>query len=140
MSQVEKLINHYKNVLTLLDIDSDETGLLSVNAKKKIPVMVEGKALALPYNELLRSKNSQDYVFFNPLAEDIRFGESVVIQRLRGLINVNLNLRFTQLVTTLFQALEDPSRHEDFNKAQTKFMHQIAEIDPTTTLNFSKIS
>lgn len=140
MSQVEKLIEHYKNVLTLLDIDSDESGLLSVNAKKKIPVMVEGKALALPYNDLLRSKNSQDYVFFNPLAEDIRFGESVVIQRLRGLVNVNLNLRFTQLVTTLFQALEEPSRHEDFNKAQTKFMHQIAEIDPTTTLNFSKIS
>lgn len=140
MSHVEKLYEHYRNVLSLLDINPDELGLLSVNAKKKIPVMVEGKVLALPYNELLRSENSQEYVFFNPLAEDIRFGESVVIQRLRGLVNVNLNLRFTQLVTNLFQALEDPSRHEDFNKAQTKFMHQIAEIDPTTTLNFSKIS
>ena len=35
MSHVEKLYEHYRNVLSLLDINPDELGLLSVNAKRK---------------------------------------------------------------------------------------------------------
>jgi len=141
MSKIDPLLDFYKELLSSLNIFWDENGLLfAKSSKKNLPLVVDDKRLALPMNDLLRRTDSSEFVFFNPLSEDIRYGESLVIQRLKSIINVMLNLRFTQLGVSVLQVLENPANHANFNKAQNDFLYKVSELDTTTTTNFSKVS
>src|SRR5699024_12430620 len=104
---VNDLAGAYRNLLASINVEpqSDDLLVQSLDGVDK-QVMVEGKPLALPTNDIVNNY-SDSLVVFHPLCENMLLGESPVLQELRALIMDFLNDSILRIVDAVLSIAID---------------------------------
>lgn len=134
MSQ-KALVEFYGNFLNSICLYPDDDGLISLqypDSSGEIhhkPATVNGKRLVLPIPKVLRESDWDDVIAFHPLSENLLRGESEVIKMLKTTIIFRLMSVSAQLMTELMEIASDPSRHEELNTTQSKFLSKVPDAN-----------
>lgn len=136
---VNDLAGVYRNLLASLNVEpqSDDLLVQSIDGIDK-QVMVEGKPLALPTNDIVNNY-SDSMVVFHPLCENMLLGESPVLQELRGLVMDFLNDLILRTVDAVLSIAIDDDLMATLSPTQIEFMRSAAGADATTLKNWRAI-
>lgn len=133
---MSKLIEFYKQIITLGGLTSDKAGLVSaVIQDESVPFTVKGKRLALPLKENLGK--TDDLVIFHPLSENFLRGESDVMQRYRSAINTRLNYVIGCMMEELLTLITSPGEHQKLTPDQSEVLSVAHEADEGTLTRFT---
>lgn len=130
------IIELYEKILESLGLQADEQGLVSlldVADGQPNPIMVNGKRLALPTRERLRSGDWEDLIAFHPLSENVaRGGVSPVLKKLRALVNYRLNAVISVLMAELMEIAADGDYHQKLSPREGEFLSYAKEATAKT--------
>lgn len=139
MSHME-IIPLYKSILESAGLDVDKDGLVSMDLSGELyPAECQGKRLAIPSAERLRSGEWQGLQAFHPLAENIYRGESPVLKKLRGLINYRIGSVLSCLMTELIEIAADTDSHKKLSPTQSEYLTLAPAADEKTVKDFNKV-
>ena len=130
----------YRALLGSLGITEDAQGLLSMTTLGfESPVMCTGLRMVMPTRDVLRAANWNDWIAFHPLSESIIRKESVVVNRLRQLINYRINTNITLLMSEILGIASDTKNHHKLSPKQAEMLTVIPDVDDGTCETWSKI-
>lgn len=131
----------YKAILASLNVVADENGLLSLQYMGSTHrVLVNGKRMTLPTDELLRIGDWSNLQPFHPLSENLlREGESPVSKKLKTLINLRLGTIVTDLMAQFIQLGYDTKSHAKLSPKAQELLSHIQEVDDKTVAAVDKI-
>ncbi len=131
----------YKAILASMNVIADENGLLSLKYMDSTHrVLVNGKRLTLPTDELLRIGDWSNLQPFHPLSENLlREGESPVGKKLKTLINLRLGTIVTDLMSQFIQLGFDTKSHAKLSPKAQELLSHIQEVDEKTVAAVDKI-
>lgn len=137
---MEKLLKLYEGLLSSLDLQVDDQGLVSFAAEDGLfPVKVGDRRLALPTEKLLRSGQWDGLQPFHPLSEHILRGESAVLKKLRTAINIRLSTVISGLLTQLVELGADTSRHKRLSPKASELLSHLKDADPKSVAAMERI-
>ena len=107
------LVDFYKDLLKVFDIEADEQGRLFIRSSKaKLPITLDGKPLVLPtYDniknsvEIVNGKPELTMVIFNPLKETATRGENKTLLKFKDILERKVNHSFAIVGEVLFSLL-----------------------------------
>lgn len=136
---VNDLAGAYRNLLASMNVEpqSDDLLVQSIDGVDK-QVMVEGKPLALPTNDIVNNY-SDSLVVFHPLCENMLLGESPVLQELRGLVMDFLNDSILRIVDAVLGISIDEDLMATLSPTQIEFMRSASGADATSLKNWRAI-
>ena len=138
-----KLITLYKAVLDLGGMSADRDGFVSgklVGSKlDPSPVTIKGKRLVLPTQKQLTTSDWSDRIVFHPLYENVLRGESQVIEKLRSLISMRINVTLGVVGTALLELAANTSEHPKLNPDQSMFLAKVRMLDDKTQGNWEDL-
>lgn len=127
-----KMIELYKHLLAAGNCIVDDEGMVSGSMKgKTMPLMVGGKRLVLPTAEHLAHPDPSNKVIFHPLSENILGGESKVMEKFRGTINVRLNWVLACLLQELMGIVTSVKLHPKLSPTQSELLSKVKSADLT---------
>lgn len=130
----------YKSILESLDMAVDDAGLISrVFDGEAIPAECQGKRLALPTPERIRSGNWEGLQPFHPVSESVTRGESPVIKRLRLFVNLRLTETICELMQNLVEIAADSDAHGKLDPNQAEFLTRAPDANQHTVDDFEKV-
>ncbi len=128
-----KLITLYKALLELGGMSADRDGFVSGklpgSTKEASPVTIKGKRLVLPTQKQLTTADWSDRIVFHPLYENVLRGESQVIEKLRSLITMRINVCISILGTGLLELASNTDEHSKLNPDQSMFLAKVRMLD-----------
>lgn len=127
-----KLLDFYSDLLKDVNIEEIEEGtMLSVKTAPDVssPVNINGQRLCLPTKDYLRSGNLKDTIGFHPLAENIMYGESIVLKSLKSYIEYSVNERLSLLITDLVTIAADPASRKKLGSKGAGLFKALPNID-----------
>lgn len=131
------ILTLYKSILTSLNANVNEEGLVSyVYDGQAFPIMIDGNRLALPTPELLRAGNwkENNLIAFHPLSENLVRGESPVLKKLKGIINLRLSTIIAELLQQLTALAADRNKHSSLPPKAQELLSHMPEADEKTML------
>ncbi len=135
---MSKLIEFYKQILTLGSLVTDKEGLVSAMVEDmSVPFTVKGKRLALPTRENM--SKSTDLCIFHPLSENFLRGESDVMVKYRSAINVRLNYVIGCMMGELLTLITSTAEHQKLTPDQSVLLSLVHQADEETLNRFTKI-
>ena len=136
---VNDLAGAYRNLLASINVEpqSDDLLVQSLDGVDK-QVMVEGKPLALPTNDIVNNY-SDSLVVFHPLCENMLLGESPVLQELRALIMDFLNDSILRIVDAVLSIAIDEDLMATLSPTQIEFMRSASGADATSLKNWRAV-
>lgn len=138
-----KLISLYKSVLELGGMSADRDGFVSgklVGSKlDPSPVTIKGKRIVLPTQKQLTTSDWSDRIVFHPLYENVLRGESQVIEKLRSLITMRINVTLGILGTALLELAANTAEHSKMNPDQSMFLAKVRMLDDKTQGNWGDL-
>ena len=133
---VNDLAGVYRNLLASINVNPQSDDLLVQTLDGiESQVMVEGKPLALPTNDIVNNY-SDSMVVFHPLCENTLLGESPVIQELRALIMDFLNDLILRVIDAVLCIAVDDELMSTLSPTQIEFMRSASGADATTLKNW----
>lgn len=134
-------ITPYRALLASIGITEDAQGLLSIRSCGiDAPVMCTGKRLVMPTREVLRAANWGDWIAFHPLSESIIRKESVVVSKLRQLINLRIGSNIGLLMAEILGIASDTKNHNQLSPKQADMLTVIPDVDEKTCKAWSDIT
>lgn len=106
---------------------------------KQLPVMVEGKRLALPTQERLKSGDWSSTVAFHPLSENLLRGESPVLKKYKAVMVVRLHMLIAELCQQLLQIGADTASHAKMSPKAQELLSRIPNVDEKSKRDMEKI-
>lgn len=138
-----KLITLYKALLDLGGMSADRDGFVSGklpgSTQDPAPVTIKGKRLVLPTQKQLTTSGWEDRIVFHPLYENVLRGESQVIEKLRMLITMRLNVTLGVLCTGLLELAGSTDEHQKMNPDQSMFLAKVRMIDAKSLDNWKDL-
>lgn len=135
---MSKLIEFYKQILSLGSLVTDKDGLVSAMIEDmSVPFTVKGKRLALPTRENMQK--STDLCIFHPLSENFLRGESDVMVKYRSAINVRLNYVIGCMMGELLTLITSTGEHQKLTPDQSVLLSLVHQADEETLNRFTKI-
>lgn len=132
-----KLLDVYRAVLRYCGLDADDQGYISlVVDDKREPAMIEGLRMVLPTDHHQRSFNPQEKIIFHPLTENILREASEVIQKLKHIVNVRLNVAIGIVGQSLLNLVASPAMHKKLSPEQAELLLVIKDADEKSVTNF----
>lgn len=92
--------------------------------------MIGDRRAVLPTPQVLNNLTMQ-HIAFQPLCESAARGESVVIGKLRSLINTKLSVMIGALAMSLMAIAVDKTQHSRLTPDQAEFLKLIDEVQPS---------
>jgi hypothetical protein len=111
---VKNLIEFYKDLLEMIDLNVDDEGNIFLTSKKmgKLPILVDGLPMVLPTNEQIKTatkiedgKSVLAKVLFNPAEESAVRGENRSLLRFREIMERKINNSFAIIGEVMFSLL-----------------------------------
>jgi hypothetical protein len=134
------LLDFYKNILLAGNMVTDSQGMVSGKYEDKTtPIMIGGKRLILPTRDNLRNADLDAQVMFHPIIESSSRGESDVVSKLRGCINIRLNFIVAKLMSELLTLCTSPAQHAHLSPNQGELLNHCKDADEKTLLMFDSI-
>ena len=107
------LLDFYKDLLAVFDIEADEQGRLFIRSSKtKLPITIDGKPLVLPTRENIENsveikdgKPEITMIIFNPLKETATKGENKTLLKFKDIMERKVNHSFAIVGEVLFSLL-----------------------------------
>lgn len=138
-----KLITLYKALLDLGGMSADRDGFVSGklpgSMQDPAPVTIKGKRLVLPTQKQLTTTGWEDRIVFHPLYENVLRGESQVIEKLRSLITMRINVTLGVLCTGLLELAGSTDEHSKLNPDQSMFLAKVRMIDAKSLDNWKDL-
>lgn len=138
-----KLITLYKALLDLGGMSADRDGFVSGklpgSTQDPAPVTIKGKRLVLPTQKQLTTSGWEDRIVFHPLYENVLRGESQVIEKLRTLITMRINVTLGVLCTGLLELAGSTDDHAKLNPDQSMFLAKVRMIDAKSLDNWKDL-
>lgn len=129
----------YRAILDYGGLEADEQGFISVSTGgKPEPAFIDGLRMVLPTYGQLRSFNPKEKVVFHPLTENVLRGESEVIQKLKYVINVKMNVTIGHIVNQLLSLIASPQLHGKLTPEQSELLYSVKDGDEKTSTEFTK--
>lgn len=120
----------YGHLLRVGGLQADKEGLVSiVIGKESKPYTIEGKRLVLPLPEQLATGGWDQRIVFHPLSENILRGESKIMERFRGAINLKLNWVIGKMAEELLALTVDVNSHPRMSPDQGVLLTQLLGAD-----------
>ena len=136
---MSKIIPFYKDILSLGSLVADKDGLVSAMVEDmSMPFTVKGKRLALPTRENMAQ--SPELCIFHPLSENFLRGESDVMIKYRGAINIRLNYVIGCMMGELLTLITSTGEHQKLTPDQSELLSLVHQADEETLHRFMKIS
>lgn len=134
------LTDTYKNVLKMAGLAITEDDCVSIVDDKKLkPLTIKGKRLVLPTHLQLNNSDWEHRIVFHPGYELFHRGESIVLERYRNLLLLNLNQvvaanihRFLSMGTSL-------TEQETMTPDQQEYLIWVKDAKQETIDRFEKI-
>lgn len=125
------LLDFYKDILSDLNITCDNAeSMLSVStANGMSPVNINGKRLCFPEKSYLKDGDFKKTIGFHPLAENIMYGESIVLKSLKSYIEFSVNERVAMLITELVSIASDPAARKKLGAKGAALFKALPEVD-----------
>lgn len=139
------LVNLYKSILASLGVFADEDGFLTLQLDGEdsdepgLPMMVDGRRLALPTPELLRRGKNPEVIPFHPVSESYSRGESKVFQHLKKLTVIRVQQVLVTLLGQLTHISVDRDRHNSLSPTAHKVLDALPEADQRTLDDMTSI-
>lgn len=135
-----KLLEIYRAVLKYCGMEADDNGFIALRVDGKLePTFIDGLRMVLPTDQQLRSFNPKETIVFHPLAENILRGESEVIQKLKTLINIRLNVTVGIIGQTLLNLVASPAQHSKLDTEQAELLVAVSDADEKSVTNFVNV-
>lgn len=135
---MSKLIDFYKQILSLGGLVTDSEGLVSARIEDStVPFTVKGKRLALPTKQ--NQGKTEDLMIFHPLSENFLRGESDVMQRYRSAINTRLNYVIGCMMEELLTLITSTGEHQKLTPEQSEVLSIAHEADEGTLTRFAQL-
>lgn len=130
----------YKAVTGAIGLEADANGLLSMNVDGQLlPCELDGKRMALPTQEVLKTADWDHVVGFHPLSENILRGESPILKKLRMLMNLRITYVASTLLSRLLEIGVDHDYHKKLSPTAAEFLSRIPNVDEKTYKALDKI-
>lgn len=129
-----KLLNHYRNILRMAGLRSDDEGNIrragsaTTDDKAKL-LFIQGKPVVLPIYEQLSAPTIAERLVFHPFAESSSKGESVVVNELRQRFCSTLGFATMSLMTKFVEAGASKAEHHKFNPIQSEMLDCLRKIE-----------
>lgn len=139
MSKVDKLLTFYRQVLTGLNCNVTEDGMVQfVTPNVTTPVTVGEKELrlALPIESVLNELSRGSLVAMHPMCENIILGQSPVIAALRNVTIESLTLKIASTMLGITMAIADGA---DMSATQIKFASDFDKVDEKTVKALTRL-
>jgi len=138
---IEGLLNFYRGILKSLFLGVTDDGLIYMDLDgTKLPVGIGSNSnLILPTPRVLKEANWNEYVAFHPLCENVYRGESVVLKKLKYLINLRLTSVISRLLMELAELAVDEDSAEKLTPQQKELFTCLPKADKKTVAKFSKV-
>jgi hypothetical protein len=135
---MSKVIDFYKQILSLGSLVADKDGLVSaVIEDMSVPFTVKEKRLALPTRHNL--SKSTELCIVNPLVENVLRGESDVMVKYRNAINIRMNYVIACMMGELLTLITSPGEHQKLTPDQSELLSMVSQADEETLSRFEKI-
>ena len=138
-----KLITLYKAILDLGGMSADRDGFVSGkligSTQEPAPVTIKGKRLVLPTQKQLSTPDWSDRIVFHPLYENVLRGESQVIEKLRNLIMMRINVTIGVLGAALLELAGNTAEHSKLNPDQSMFLAKVRMLDAKSLDNWKDL-
>lgn len=135
-----KLLEIYRAVLKYCGMEADDKGFITMRIDDKSePAFIDGMRMVLPTDQQLRNVNPKESIVFHPLAENILRGESEVIQKLKTIINIRLNVTVGILGQTLLNLVASPAQHSKLDTEQAELLVAVSDADEKSVTNFVNV-
>jgi len=148
MAQTADLTALYKNILASLGYRTEGYTVINVeddpaNPKNK-PVMIDGKKLVIPVDEVLRNPKWKEEIAFHPLCEAINLGESQVLKALQLMVKNRLAGTLGMLMMELIGIANDKVRQAGLPPTLLPLLAKLQDVDDkavaTLQTVFSKLN
>lgn len=124
----QKLLDSYETLLTSLDIRVEEGGALTHDITDT-PIIIEGKRLTFPSNEVLKDLNSKQIVAFHPLSENVYANMSQVLVQLRYMVSAKLHRIISGMGYVLSNCVVNAAAHNELSDNQMKIIAPLSNVD-----------
>lgn len=138
-TKLKDLTEAYKLLLASVNVVTQSDDLLVQDIDDmKTQVMVDGRPLALPTDNIVNNY-SDSIVVFHPICENLLLGESPVLQEFRMLIMEFLNDYALNLVDSILSIAVDEQLVSELKPTQVEFMRCTAGADATSLSNWRSV-
>ena len=135
-----KLMDFYAAILATGNLYPDSEGRISAHVGDvQVPTSVKEKRLVLPTKANMQNPDKSGIVMFHPLTENILHGESDVMAKFRGSVNIALNMRLSFLTFHLLRLATSPSMHSNLKPDQVEMMSVLKDADDKTLTLYQSI-
>jgi len=135
---MSKVIEFYKQILSLGSLVADKEGLVSAMIEDmSVPFTVKEKRLALPTRQNL--SRSTELCIFNPLVENVLRGESDVMVKYRNAINIRMNYVIGCMMGELLTLITSTGEHQKLTPDQSELLSVVSQADEETLARFEKL-
>ncbi len=137
---MSKLIEFYTNILTYCKLKVDKSGTVYTDSTgKRIPILIDEKEVVLPTQDNLRSPDIMNKIIFHPIPENISRGESPVIRKLLQVINTQINLSTSVIMSLFIQLMHSSMKEKNLNPDQSELISQLGSIDKSGFMNLTNV-
>jgi len=137
---LEDLLGLYSGILKSLLINTTPEGIAYMDLEgTHIPVAIGEKTLILPTAMALKDANWNQYMAFHPLSENVYRSESVVLKKLKGLINQRLTSVISRLFIELTDLAADPESIDKLTPQQKEIFSLLPKANGKTSEKFAKV-
>ena len=138
-ANLKNLTEAYRQILASINVVTQSDDLLVQDIDDmKTQIMVDGKPLALPTDNIVNNY-SDSFVVFHPICENLLLGESPVLQEFRLLIMEALNEYTSQLVDSILSIAVDEQLVSELKPTQVEFMRCAAGADANSLTNWRAV-
>jgi len=137
---LEDLLGLYSGILKSLLINTTPDGIAYMDLEgTHIPVAIGDKTLILPTPLALKDANWNEYMAFHPLSENVYRSESVVLKKLKGLINQRLTSVISRLFIELTDLATDSESVDKLTPQQKEIYSLLPKANGKTSEKFAKV-
>ena len=135
-----KILDLYTSLLKVAGMTTTSDGFVSYKIGDDTkPATIQKKRLVLPTDQNLANSAKSEIIIFHPLSENLLREESVVMERYRTDVSINLNLKISELAHELLQIATSPATHANLNPDQLEFLSLVKNADEKTMAAFQKV-
>jgi hypothetical protein len=135
-----KIIKVYQSILKFCGLEANKEGFINIKHIDIVqPLNINGKRVVLPTDQQLKSFDPSDRIVFHPLCENILRGESEVINKLKEVINIRVNLIIGTIIQSLLQLVATNKLHSKLTPEQSEILTVIKEVDNKSVEEFTSI-
>lgn len=137
-----KLLDLYGTIADTANWVVSPEGFISqkqIGSDKVTPLLVKKLRLAMPTEEILKSREMRDVMIFHPLKEDVLKPETDVLDALRSAINSRLNVTTCWVALSLLVIAGSSDDHAKLDPDQSEFLSHVKAANQDTVDDLKRI-